>query len=308
MEKVSVVIPTFDRNDNWNEVFLRRAIYSIFRQTYQNIEILVIIDGKSEKVKSIINKITKEKKTYEIRVIETGLKVGGSEARNEGIKNSTGYWIALLDDDDEWLPNKIQEQINQLMNSKNPLNTVCFTSVRIPLEDKELPRLNWNNNNDLCEYLFCTRYGRTQGMIQTSTILASRKLFMKSMFTKDLPQLQDWDWIIKTIYEFKCEIIQITDVQSYYHSDGPKKDRVSGRPRGDFFIEWLDQRQEYFNFKSYGAFYLTVVCPGFINRDIGKLTNIRKQVNMYLKIPKKRMLNVENLMILSKNIINIIKV
>ena len=106
-EKVSCVIPTYKRNDT-----LGRAINSVLKQTYNNLEVLVVDDNEmgssySVKVKEIIN----EFKDPRVRYITQKKHINGAEARNEGIRQSQGEYIAFLDDDDEWLPDKIEKQI-----------------------------------------------------------------------------------------------------------------------------------------------------------------------------------------------------
>lgn len=105
---VSVVIPTYGRSH-----LLSRAIESVLSQTYSNVEIFVVDDNGRE---------TPQQKETEEKLLEyiqnnlvTYLKhennAGGSAARNTGIKASSGDYIALLDDDDEWFPQKLEKQI-----------------------------------------------------------------------------------------------------------------------------------------------------------------------------------------------------
>lgn len=106
---VSIVIPTYKRSDK-----IKKSIDSALKQTYSNIEILVVDDNEPD---SDYRRFTKEKlKKYidekKIRYIERSSNGGGSEARNTGIHESKGEFIAFLDDDDEYLPNKIEKQYN----------------------------------------------------------------------------------------------------------------------------------------------------------------------------------------------------
>jgi glycosyltransferase involved in cell wall biosynthesis len=89
---VSVVIPTCNRPE-----FLRRAIGSTIRQTHGNFEIIVVDGGPGEEVKSVIEGLGDSRTKYLKQDPNTGL----SAARNIGIRNSAGRFIAFLDDDDE---------------------------------------------------------------------------------------------------------------------------------------------------------------------------------------------------------------
>ena len=79
-------------------------------QTYQQLEIVVVIDGQDPLTTAALADIRDDR----LRWIEVKETVGGSEARNIGIRNATGNWVALLDDDDEWLPTKLEEQMDEM--------------------------------------------------------------------------------------------------------------------------------------------------------------------------------------------------
>lgn len=105
-ELVSVIIPTYNRIDT-----LERAIESVKNQTYKNIEILVIDDNANnkeirEKIKNLVSKFN------DVQLILNKENLGGALTRNEGIKNAKGKYIAFLDDDDEFYPQKIEKQYN----------------------------------------------------------------------------------------------------------------------------------------------------------------------------------------------------
>jgi len=103
---VSVVIP-FYSGKHW----LTEAIESVLRQTYENKEIIVINDGSKENIDDIIKKYKKVKVIYK----ENG---GPASARNMGIEQSNGKYIAFLDSDDIWLPNKLAQQISEMESKK----------------------------------------------------------------------------------------------------------------------------------------------------------------------------------------------
>ncbi len=111
---ISVVIPTYNRKHT-----LPRAIESVLHQTLQPIEIILVDDGSNDGTKKWI------KTTYPaIKLIEQSNQ-GVSAARNVGIKFAKYKWIALLDSDDEWLPEKLERQIEALQ--QNPEIKFCHT-------------------------------------------------------------------------------------------------------------------------------------------------------------------------------------
>lgn len=107
---ISCVIPTYKRSDS-----LLRAVESILKQTYTNFEILVVDDNEpndefSLEVQNKLNSITDERVKY----FQQEKHINGAVARNFGIKHAKGEYIAFLDDDDEWLPEKLEKQFQTL--------------------------------------------------------------------------------------------------------------------------------------------------------------------------------------------------
>ncbi|MDI7218621.1 glycosyltransferase [Leptospira santarosai] len=103
MNSISVVIPTFNREDK-----IIKAISSVLAQTLRPKEIIVADDGSTD---STVSKIQETfSNSYDgIRILFLEHK-GVSHARNRGVENATGDWIAFLDSDDEWLPEKLERQ------------------------------------------------------------------------------------------------------------------------------------------------------------------------------------------------------
>ena len=99
---VSVVIPTYNCGD-----YVEEAVNSALNQTYQNLEIIVINDGSTDDTVSRLEKYKNEKRVRIVSQANRGL----SGARNAGIELSTGEYVALLDSDDRWLPNKLERQM-----------------------------------------------------------------------------------------------------------------------------------------------------------------------------------------------------
>ena len=100
---ISVVIPCFNRKNT-----LPRSIESVINQTYKPSEIIIVDDGSTDGTRDFILKSYPDIKYF----FQT--KKGVSSARNKGIRESSSKWIAFLDSDDEWLPQKLEKQKTQL--------------------------------------------------------------------------------------------------------------------------------------------------------------------------------------------------
>ena len=106
---VSVVIPTYKREP----AMLRRALESVANQTYQQLEVFVVDDSPNDfPLRDAVKEtVLSFESRISIRYIPHSESLGGSAARNTGIFASEGEFLAFLDDDDEWLPEKIEEQL-----------------------------------------------------------------------------------------------------------------------------------------------------------------------------------------------------
>jgi glycosyltransferase involved in cell wall biosynthesis len=103
MPLVSVIVPTFERSD-----FLRTALRSVLRQTVKDFEVLVVDDGSATAAAPVI----KEFDDARFRYFRHESNRGEAAARNTAIRNARGHYLAFLDDDDEWLPQKLRLQLD----------------------------------------------------------------------------------------------------------------------------------------------------------------------------------------------------
>src|SRR5579862_1754185 len=141
---VSVVIPTLDRPK-----LLLRAIHSVLKQTYREIEVIVVIDRKNEEIESAVQSVNDPR----VRLFTNPSRVTASGARNVGADQAKGEWIAFLDDDDEWLPSKLERQI-AFASGRMPALISCLSRVVTPIASYVLPRVIYDNSAPIDEYLF----------------------------------------------------------------------------------------------------------------------------------------------------------
>ena len=159
-------------------------------QDYNNIEIIIIDDCSGDNTENIINNLIKENSNI-IRSYKFTKKVGAGQARQKGIYMSNGKYISFLDDDDEWLPNKLTLQLEALENN-NDIGAVTswyiLNNNGIDIKVSRLDNLKANDilwANILGSFSFC--------LIRSSMIKNSI-----TMNTK-LPSCQDWDFWIKIL-------------------------------------------------------------------------------------------------------------
>lgn len=192
MPTVSIVIPTLNRAH-----LIGRAIKSVLAQTYQDIEIIVVDDGSIDETERVIQECGNER----IKYIKHKKTKGPGAARNAGIEASSGYYIAFLDSDDEWMPTKIEAQI-RLFKNRNKKIGLVYTGVEIIDQNKKIVI-----EKVLCKYkgFVFDKILSTNFIVGSSTIMIKRRVLDKAgQFDEYLPSCEDWDlWIrVARYYEF----------------------------------------------------------------------------------------------------------
>lgn len=191
--KISVIIPTYNRAH-----LIPRAIKSVLNQTYQDIEIIIVDDNSTDNTEEIV----KNFKDIRLKYIRHNINKGASAARNTGIKASKGEYIAFQDSDDEWFPDKLEQQIKVFADGDLKVGVVYSGFYRIEADKKTyLPsdfyvQKEVNIHNELLKGNF----------VGTPTVLMKKECFEnKRYFDENLPALEDWElWIeLSKYYIFK---------------------------------------------------------------------------------------------------------
>jgi hypothetical protein len=251
MPEVSAVIPTRNRPE-----WVYRAMQSVLSQTHQNIEAIVVIDGPDPETESALKALRDPR----VQVIALTENVGGSEARNIGIRAARGEWIGLLDDDDLWLPRKIEQQLNRAKQS-NARYPVISSRVlgRTDKGDYPLPKLVYDGGQPVGDYLFCRNgFSNSNGLLQTSTLLAPRVFMLLQPFRRGLKKHQDWDWILRAAQHPDCTIVMLPEVLSVFDMAGVRKS-VSRALAWKFSADWAREMRPFLSTRAYSHF-IAIYC------------------------------------------------
>jgi glycosyltransferase involved in cell wall biosynthesis len=127
-KQISVIIPTYNRAGT-----LERAITSVFQQTLAPKELIVVDDGSTDETPQLLDRLGEAFTFKVIRLQNSGV----SAARNKGVEQSTGEWMAFLDSDDEWLPHKLERQWECIL--ENPSLSVFHTDEFWVRNGKSVP-------------------------------------------------------------------------------------------------------------------------------------------------------------------------
>lgn len=204
---ISVVIPTYNRCE-----LLRRALLSVFSQSLLPAEVIVIDDGSNDNTKVMIHKEFPEVRYHRQE------NFGVSSARNLGIQKATGDWIAFLDSDDEWLPEKLFRQTEAL--SVQSGYKICHT--------EELWIRNGVRVNPAKQYAKCGGWIFSQCLplcaMSPSTVLIHRSVFNDiGLFDTSLPACEDYDMWLRITAKYPVLMIAEPQIKKY----GGHEDQLS---------------------------------------------------------------------------------
>ena len=181
MPQITAILPTWNRAE-----WLEKSIQSVLDQTFGDFELVVVDDASKDSTAEIF-----ERYSGKIRTIVFSENRGVSAARNVAIKNSDSEWIAFLDSDDFWHPDKLQKQIAQ--TKMRPACPLHFTDeiwirngVRVNPKKKHQKKEGWIFQPSLA---LC--------LMAPSTVILRRELFeVHGLFDENLPVCEDYDlWL-----------------------------------------------------------------------------------------------------------------
>ena len=191
---VSVIIPVYNR-----ESFISKTVESVLNQTYKNFEIIVVDDGSIDETYFSILHLTSDKRLSYYLLNENK---GVSFARNYGIKHADGKFIAFLDSDDYWLPEKLEKQVKYML--ENNLK-ICQTDEywlrknRFVNPKKKHKKISGNifyKSLELC-------------IVSPSAVMLDREVFENvGMFDEKMPACEDYDLWLRVSLKYNVGLFE----------------------------------------------------------------------------------------------------
>ncbi len=220
-QHLSVIIPAYNR-----EKTIRAGIGSILDQTYLPDEIIIVDDCSMDRIADVVKEIADDCKFVKILYFRQKANLGAQAARNKGIELASGDWIAFLDSDDVWMPNKLERQVEELQKVGYDKNTVVHCNCmmhNMKTGEKNIWNLPRIDGMDVYSDLL----KRPSPMFQA--MLTSKQAIMEAgMLDEMVPAYQEWDTAIRL--SRKCRFIHINEPLFEYLVH----DTVFRSPKRDF--------------------------------------------------------------------------
>lgn len=196
-----------------------RAVRSALEQTLRSIEVIVVVDGPDEPTLRELARIDDPR----LRVTSLAESVGAQEARNVGVREARGPWVAFLDDDDEWLPEKLERQVEAARASKwaHPIVS-CALISRTPAGDVVWPRRGPSPGETIPEYLFLRDHTELSEIrLQTSTLMASKELLTRVPWRRGVHD--EWDLLLRAAALEGAGLAFVAEPLAIWHSDAGRE-------------------------------------------------------------------------------------
>jgi glycosyltransferase involved in cell wall biosynthesis len=230
---VSIIIPTFNRPES-----LLSAINSVSSQTYKNMEVIIIDDCSQEDMQDVVLR-AKKKTNINIFYFKNSNNLGNAGARNQGIKLAKGDYIAFLDDDDIWLPEKIKKQVDLLLDGEYK---ACFCGTK------------WMEHNIILkEGVAVNNKISFENGGPTSTWLLHKSVFDEiGLFDSSFPSAVDGEFLVRLNKKYKVCFVYEALYIHYYYND---QISASNQKKINGFEMMLKKHQDNFNKHELASIY-----------------------------------------------------
>ncbi len=211
--KVSIYTPTKNR-----QLALAKAVDSVLNQTYQEIELIVVNDGSTDGTAEYLK--MKAEQDCRLKFFNKIESQGAPAARNLAITNATGDFLTGLDDDDEFLPERIASFIAYWeLLTKLGIKPACLYAQDVVMRNGEVIFTSQKKGSVTFEDLFEFNFIGNQ-------VFAPKKHFVEAgLFDTDLPAWQDLEMFMRILKNFGTA--HLLDFASQLYDDSPKQDRIS---------------------------------------------------------------------------------
>lgn len=223
---ISIIIPTYNR-----PFLLERLLYSITNQTYKFFEVIIINDNSTlhnSRYKKLIYKFSRL--LPELHYFVNDINRGANYCRNIGLMKAKYEYVAFVDDDDEWLPTKLERQIN-VFNNSNKNTAIVYSYADIINQNGEtIYKYRNDHSGTTIKEIF------SECFIPSPTVVVRKDVcFSVNGFDEKLQSCQDWDmWTRILLGGYQCKVVKSVEAIHHKHelpSIGKSKNAVNGYKR-----------------------------------------------------------------------------
>jgi glycosyltransferase involved in cell wall biosynthesis len=223
---VSIVIPAYNREGQ-----IERAIQSVLDQDIDNIEILVIDDCSKDNTVAVVESITDNRVT----LIKHAKNKGEAGARNTGVKAAKGTYVAYLDSDDYWLPDKLKAQLDVMGSAPDDVGGVYTLHQRL-YQNGKISVAGATSD----EVTFTSMLTKGTSISAGNTLLFKRDLFEKvGDYDEKAPLYVDWDWLLRFLKI--ARLVRIDEPYAVYEKNPYYRPGTLLETARDIFIEKFKQ-------------------------------------------------------------------
>lgn len=221
---VSVVLPTYNRAHT-----VRTAIDSVLAQSYEDFELIVVDDGSTDDTPAVVGDVSDPR----VRYLQLPENRGANVARNAGIRESDGEYIAFQDSDDVWRPRKLELQVQAFEQAPDDVGVVYTGYYRVHNGERQYgPRGKETVAGDVHEEML-----KGNGWFIPTAIAAVRRTCFDTvgLFDERLQRLQDWEMWLRLSEQYDFEFIHEPLVEKRM-----QRDDVSVRSDTEAFIDAME--------------------------------------------------------------------
>jgi glycosyltransferase involved in cell wall biosynthesis len=233
----SIVIPAFNRAN-----IIGMALRSVFSQDFTDFEIIVVDDGSKDGLEGVVSAFEDPR----IRYIRQE-NAGGGAARNRGIDEACGRYIAFLDSDDVFLPEHLSA-MHAILADRD--DVVAYAQVIVDRQNGKTflkPPRAIGENEDMAEYLCCSR-----GFLQTSTLVVPSAIAKRVRYRDKMPFGQDTDFAIRLSRE-GCRFVMAERPGAIWNDSFDPR-RVSSSRKGALLLPWIEEMRPLISKKAYHGY------------------------------------------------------
>lgn len=257
MPTVSVVIPTYSRAN-----LLPRALESVLNQTYDDIEVIIVDDCSPDDTPNVVESYSDNRIEY----IRHDRNRGANAARNTGICAASGEYLALLDDDDKWLEDKLKLQISLFEELEDSFGLV-YAGRRIVLNEEVIEKYLPHLEGDIYQRLL------RRNVIPSETPLIKNECFDQiGLFDNELRSCQDWDMWLRIAESYKISFVPEVLAISFWDTSNRISNDFTRKFQGYWRLHEKYKKDIYKD--SHSAWHFaTRLCYFYILKHLTKLYN-----------------------------------